>query len=97
MDSSNHLYLIRIPNISTEVRNLFIEKMSSKGVATNVHYKPLPMMTAYRSMGWNIKDFPNTFDYYENLVSLPLHTLLTDEDIDTVCEALKNVMTELSA
>ncbi len=97
MDSSNHLYLIRIPNISTEVRNLFIEKMSAKGVATNVHYKPLPMMTAYRSMGWDIKDFPNTFDYYENLVSLPLHTLLTDEDIDTVCEAMKNVMSELSA
>ena len=97
MDSSNHLYLIRIPNISTEVRNLFIDKMSSKGVATNVHYKPLPMMTAYRSMGWDIKDFPNTFDYYENLISLPLHTLLTDDDIDTVCETLKNVMAELSA
>lgn len=96
MDSSNHLYLIRISGISTEVRNLFIEKMSAKGVATNVHYKPLPMMTAYRSMGWDIKDFPNTFDYYENLVSLPLHTLLTDEDVDTVCEALKDVMAELS-
>ena len=97
MDSSNHLYLIRIPDISTEVRNLFIEKMSGKGVATNVHYKPLPMMTAYKSLGWDIKDFPNTFDYYENLVSLPLHTLLTDEDIDTVCDALRNVMAELSA
>ena len=97
MDSSNHLYLIRIPNISTEVRNLFIEKMSSRGVATNVHYKPLPMMTAYKALGWDIKDFPNTYAYYENLVSLPLHTLLTDEDVDTVCDALKNVMTELSA
>ena len=64
---------------------------------TNVHYKPLPMMTAYKALGWDIKDFPNTLDYYENLVSLPLHTLLTDEDTDTVCEALRNVMTELSA
>ena len=76
---------------------LFIEKMSEKGIATNVHYKPLPMMTSYKALGWDIKDFPNTFDYYENLVSLPLHTLLTDEDTDTVCEAMRSVMAELSA
>ena len=96
MDSSNHLYLIRIPNINTEKRNLFIEKMSEQGIATNVHYKPLPMMTAYKSMGWSIQDFPNTLSYYENLVSLPLHTLLTDEDADKVCEAVKTVMKEMA-
>ncbi len=97
MTSSNHLYLIRIPQIHTEVRSLFIEKMAAKGVATNVHYKPLPMMTAYSTMGWDIKDFPNTYEYYENLVSLPLHTLLTDEDVEKVCDALRIVRKELSA
>lgn len=92
MDSSNHLYLIRIPNIDTEKRNQFIEKMAELGVATNVHFKPLPMMTAYKSLGWDIKDFPNTYHYYENLVSLPLHTLLTDADVETVCNCLKEVI-----
>ena len=94
MDSSNHLYLIRIPGISTEKRNRFIEKMSELGIATNVHYKPLPMMTAYKNLGWDIKDFPNTYSYYENLVSLPLNTLLTNNDVDRVCEGLRKVMKE---
>ena len=97
MDSSNHLYLIRIPGISTEKRNVFIEKMSELGIATNVHYKPLPMMTAYKNLGWDIKDFPNTYSYYENLVSLPLHTKLTDKDTDRVCEALKEVTKQITA
>ena len=97
MDSSNHLYLIRIPGIDTEKRNKFIEKMSELGIATNVHYKPLPMMTAYKNLGWDVKDFPNTYSYYENLVSLPLHTLLTDKDTDRVCEALRTVTKEIVA
>ncbi len=97
MDSSNHLYLIRIPGIDTEKRNQFIEKMAEQGIATNVHYKPLPMMTAYKAYGWDIKDFPNTFAYYENLVSLPLHTLLTNEDTDRICEAVRTVMQEITA
>ncbi len=92
MDSSNHLYLIRIPGISVEKRNLIIDKMSSLGVATNVHYKPLPMMTAYSLLGWNIKDFLNSYTYYENLITLPLHTLLTDEDVDYICESFKKVV-----
>ena len=90
MDSSNHLYLIRIPGIDAQKRNLFIEKMIAQGVSVNVHYKPLPMMTAYKALGWDIRDFPNAYAYYENLVSLPLHTLLTDQDTDRVCEALRN-------
>ena len=94
MDSSNHLYLIRIPGISTEKRNQFIEKMSELGIATNVHYKPLPMMTAYKNLGWDIKDFPNTYSYYENLVSLPLNTLLSNNDVDRVCEGLRKTMKE---
>ena len=92
MDSSNHLYLIRIPGITVDQRNEIIEKIAEQGVATNVHYKPLPMMTAYKALGWDIKDFPNTYDYYHNLITLPLHTLLSDEDVDYVCETVKNVI-----
>ena len=89
MDSSNHLYLIRVPDISEEERNLIIAKMAERGVATNVHYKPLPMMTAY---GKDCSAYPNAYDYYHNLITLPLHTLLSDEDVDYVCEMLKEVV-----
>ncbi len=95
MDSSNHLCLIRIPGIDTEQRDEMIEKMAERGVATNVHYKPLPMMTAYKALGWDIRDFPNSYDYYHNLITLPLYTLLTDEDVDYVCEVLKEVTKEV--
>ena len=94
MNSSNHLYLIRIPGINVDQRNRFIEKMAERGVATNVHYKPLPMMTAYKALGWDIKDFPDSYNYYHNLITLPLHTKLSDEDVEYVCETLKAVMTE---
>lgn len=92
MDSSNHLYLIRIPGIDMEKRNLIIEKMAQNGVATNVHYKPLPMMTAY---GKDCREFPNSYDYYKNLITLPLHTLLSDEDVEYVCENLKTAIREI--
>jgi len=94
MDSSNHLYLIRIPGIDVGTRNLIIEKMAERGVATNVHYKPLPMMTAYKALGWRIEDFPNTYDYYHNLITLPLHTKLSDEDVEYVCDNLREVVQE---
>ncbi len=92
MDSSNHLYLIRIPGIDVETRNLIIEKMAERGVATNVHYKPLPMMTAY---GKDCSTYPNAYDYYRNLITLPFHTLLSDEDVDYVCDTMKAVMSEV--
>ena len=92
MDSSNHLYLIRIPGIDVETRNLIIEKMAERGVATNVHYKPLPMMTAY---GKDCSAYPNAYDYYRNLITLPLHTLLSDDDVSYVCEALKSSVKEV--
>ncbi|MCR5728706.1 MAG: DegT/DnrJ/EryC1/StrS family aminotransferase [Lachnospiraceae bacterium] len=92
MDSSNHLYLMRIPGITEEQRNELITKMAEQGVATNVHYKPLPMMTAYRKLGWKIEDFPNTYDYYHNLVTLPLHTLLSDEDLEYICDVLEETI-----
>lgn len=95
MVSSNHLYLIRIPDIDVETRNAIIEKMAESGVSTNVHYKPLPMMTAYKQLGWDIKDFPNAYDYYKNLITLPLHTLLTDEDVEYVYESLKKAVKEV--
>lgn len=82
--SSGHLYLTRIPGVDEEQRNEIIEKMAEKGVATNVHYKPLPMMTAYKAYGWDIKDFPNAYDFYHNLITLPLHTKLSDDDVDYV-------------
>lgn len=92
MDSSNHLYLIRIPGIDSEIRNRIIEKMAEKGVATNVHYKPLPMMTAY---GSDCSRYLNAYDYYHNLITLPFHTLLSDEDVEYVCETLKKVVKEI--
>ena len=91
IDSSNHLYLIRIPGIDVDTRNLVIEKLAEQGVATNVHYKPLPMMTAY---GNDCSNYPNSYDYYHNLITLPLHTLLSDEDVEYVCKMLKAVIFE---
>lgn len=95
IDSSDHIYPIRVPGIGVEQRNKIIEKMAEHGVATNVHYKPMPMMTAYKYLGWNIKDFPNTYDYYHNLITLPFHTLLSDEDVEYVCKNLKDVIDEI--
>lgn len=92
--SSGHLYLTRIPGASDETRREIIIKLAERGVATNVHYKPLPMMTAYKNLGWDIKDFPNVFDYYSNLITLPLHTLLTDEDVDYVIENFKETVSK---
>lgn len=82
--SSGHLYLTRIPGINEDQRQEIIVKMAEMGVATNVHYKPLPMMTAYKNLGWDIKDFPNAYDFYHNLITLPLHTCLSDEDVEYV-------------
>ena len=92
MDSSNHLYLMRIPGIDVETRNLIIEKLAEQGVATNVHYKPLPMMTAY---GKDCSNYPNAYDYYHNLITLPLHTLLSDADVEYICSNLKDVICEI--
>ena len=97
--SSNHLYLTRIfkkdgTPISDAERREIIIKLAERGVNTNVHYKPLPMMTAYKKMGWDIKDFPNAYAYYENLITLPLHTKLSDEDVEYVIENFKEVVKE---
>ena len=92
--SSGHLYLTRIPGITSEQRSQIITKMAEQGVACNVHYKPLPMMTGYRKLGWDIKDFPNAYRYFENEITLPLHTKLTDEDVEYVIENFRQVVEE---
>ncbi|MBE6718390.1 MAG: DegT/DnrJ/EryC1/StrS family aminotransferase [Ruminococcaceae bacterium] len=93
-ESSGHLYLTRIPNITPEQRNEIITAMAECGVACNVHYKPLPMHTAYKNMGFDIADYPNAYAHFANEVTLPLHTNLTDEDVEYVisqyAEVIKN-------
>ena len=90
--SSGHLYLTRINGINDETRREIITELAERGVNTNVHYKPLPMMTAYKELGWNIKDFPNAYSYFKNLITLPLHTKLTDEDVEYVISNFKEVI-----
>lgn len=90
--SSGHLYITRVPNATDEQRREIIIKMAEAGVACNVHYKPLPMHTAYKELGFDIKDYPNAFAHYENEITLPLHTCLTDEEVEYVVETYKSIL-----
>ena len=90
--SSGHLYITRIPGVTLEQRQAIIIKMAEAGIACNVHYKPLPMMTAYKNMGFDIQDFPNAYDRFENEITLPLHTKLTDEEVEYVIENFKKIV-----
>ena len=94
--SSGHLYITRIPNITTEQRQTIIEQMAERGIATNVHYKPLPMMTAYKNMGFDIKDYPNAYAHFANEITLPLHTRLTDEEIEYIISNYIEVITSVT-
>lgn len=93
-ESSGHLHLTRIPGITVQQRNDIITKMAERGVACNVHYKPLPMHTAYKNLGFDIKDYPNAYAHFANEITLPLHTCLTDEDVDYVIEKYIEVLKE---
>jgi len=93
-ESSGHLYLTRIPGITAEQRNEIITKMAERGVACNVHYKPLPMHTAYKNLGFDIKNFPHAYDHFANEITLPLHTCLTDEDVEYVTRQYVEVLKE---
>lgn len=93
--SSGHLYITRIPGITTEQRQNIIVAMAERGIATNVHYKPLPMMTAYKNLGFDIKDFPNAYVRFANEITLPLHTRLTDEEIDYIIEQYTDIVRHL--
>jgi len=92
--SSGHLYLTRIPDIGETTRNEIIKRMAEAGISTNVHYKPLPMMTAYKELGFEIKDYPNALNQYSNEITLPLHTCLADEDASYVIENCTSFMSE---
>ena len=90
--SSGHLYLLRLNGKDSDYRNRIIELMAEHGIACNVHYKPLPMMTAYRKLGFDISDYPNAYHLYENELTLPLHTLLSNEDIVYITNTLKQLL-----
>ena len=92
--SSGHLYLTRIPNITIDERNLIIEEMAKRGISCNVHYKPLPMMTAYKKFGFDISDFPNAYKHFANEITLPLHTKLSEEDVEYIIENYVDVLKE---
>ena len=92
--SSYHLYLTRVPGVTAEQRNEIIVKMAEKGIACNVHYKPLPMHTAYKNLGFDIVDFPNSYNLFENEITLPLHTKLSDEDVDYIIETYSSIVSE---
>lgn len=93
--SSGHLYLVRLDGATAEQRNDVIVRMAERGIACNVHYKPLPMMTAYKAMGYDIKDYPNACAQYQNEVTLPLHTRLTDDDVEYILENFIDIITKL--
>ena len=93
-ESSGHLYLTRIPSVTVEERNEIITKMAERGVACNVHYKPLPMHTAYKNLGFDIADYPNAYLHFANEITLPLHTCLTDADVEYVIEQYTEVLKE---
>ena len=90
--SSGHLYICRLEDKTIEERNAIIIKMAERGIACNVHYKPLPMMTAYKALGFDIKDYPNAYEMYHNEITLPLHTRLTDDDVAYIIENLVDIV-----
>ena len=92
---SRHLYITRIPNCDDAKRREIIVKMAEQGVACNVHYKPLPMHTAYKKLGFDIKDYPNAYAHYENEITLPLHTCLKDDEVDYIIETFSKLVTEV--
>ena len=93
--SSGHLYLVRLLGKTREETNKVIELMAERGIATNVHYKPLPMMTAYKKLGFDIKDFPNAYRMFENEITLPLNTKMTDEDLEYVIGNFVDIVSNL--
>ena len=92
--SSGHLYITRIPGITSDQRNEIIIRMAEQGIACNVHYKPLPMMTAYKNLGFDVADYPNAYRYFENEITLPLHTKLTNKEVQYVMDAYSGILKE---
>jgi dTDP-4-amino-4,6-dideoxygalactose transaminase len=90
--SSGHLYLTRLEGVSLEERNEIIIKMEERGISTNVHYKPLPLLTAYKNLGYDIGDYPNAYHLFENEISLPIYSTLSDEEVDYICKNLLDIL-----
>lgn len=93
-NSSGHLYLVRLLGKDIDYRNMVIRQMAERGITTNVHYKPLPMMTAYKALGFDISDYPNAYNLYQNEITLPLHTRLSDEDVDYITTNLIDIISK---
>ena len=94
-ESSRHLYITRVQGASYDQRGEIITKMAERGVSCNVHYKPLPLLTAYQNMGFRMEDYPNAYRFFENEVTLPLHGLLSDEDVDYIVQNYLEVIQEV--
>lgn len=94
--SSMHLYIVHLEGLNRAQRDSIIQKMAEAGIACNVHYKPLPMLTAYKNMGFEVNDFPNALKYFNNTMTLPLHTKLSDEEVNYIIESLKLVLEEFT-
>ena len=92
--SSGHLDLVRLLGEDVEYRNVVIEQMAERGIACNVHYKPLPIMTAYKNLGFDIANYPNAYNQYHNEITLPLHTSLTDEDVEYVISNFVDIISQ---
>ena len=90
--SSGHLYITRVPGVNYETRGRIIDEMGERGIACNVHYKPLPMHTAYKKLGFDIANYPNAYKFFENEITLPLHTCLTDEEVEYVIKNFTEVV-----
>lgn len=93
--SSGHLYLTRLPGRTRQECNQVITELAEADIASNVHYKPLPMMTAYKNLGFDIQDYPNAYHMFENEITLPLHTCLTDEQVDYIISTFRKIVKEL--
>ena len=92
--SSGHLFIVKINGIEEQTRNEIIEKMAERGIATNVHYKPLPMLTAYKNIGFNISDYKNSYNFYKGEITLPLYTLLTEEQVEYIITNFVQILGE---
>jgi dTDP-4-amino-4,6-dideoxygalactose transaminase len=92
--SSGHLYIMEIPGFDTEKRNQLIISLAERGITSNVHYKPLPLLSAYKNLGFNIDDYPRAYSHYEREVTLPLHTLLSDDDVKYITDTLLELLSK---
>ena len=95
VESSRHLYITHVEGASLEERNHIIQELAKAGIASNVHYKPLPLLTAYKNLGFDMADYPRAYAFFENEITLPLHTKLSDEEVDYIVQTLVRISEEI--